>query len=107
MHDLECEQCEPPILYRFTHRQRTDPVTQFIAHDSEVYDIAFKDSNILASVGADGSVRKFDLRDLSTSTIVYETNKKELARVCWNKKDPNYLATFTLDEPRVLIIDVR
>jgi WD repeat-containing protein 68 len=39
-------------------------VTQLIAHDKEVYDIAFnpKDAEVFASVGADGSVRMFDLR---------------------------------------------
>ena len=37
--------------------------TQLIAHDQEVFDIAFaKGVNIFASVGADGSVRMFDLR---------------------------------------------
>lgn len=38
--------------------------TQLIAHDKEVYDVAFlKDSiNVFVSVGADGSVRMFDLR---------------------------------------------
>jgi WD repeat-containing protein 68 len=39
-------------------------VTQLIAHDKEVYDIAFKpnDPDVFVSVGADGSVRMFDLR---------------------------------------------
>jgi WD repeat-containing protein 68 len=42
-------------------------VTQLIAHDKEVYDIAFnpKDAEVFASVGADGSVRMFDLRYVS------------------------------------------
>ena len=35
--------------------------TQLIAHDKEVYDIAFaRGKDIFASVGADGSVRLFD-----------------------------------------------
>lgn len=40
------------------------PKTQLIAHDKEVYDIAFlyNDVNIFATAGADGSVRLFDLR---------------------------------------------
>jgi len=34
-----------------------------IAHDKEVYDVAFaRGTDIFASVGADGSVRMFDLR---------------------------------------------
>jgi WD40 repeat protein len=37
--------------------------TQLIAHDKEVYDIAFAPTtDVFASVGADGSVRMFDLR---------------------------------------------
>eukprot|EP00168_Porphyra_purpurea_P020105 TRINITY_DN8314_c0_g1_i1.p3 TRINITY_DN8314_c0_g1~~TRINITY_DN8314_c0_g1_i1.p3 ORF type:complete len:133 (-),score=55.96 TRINITY_DN8314_c0_g1_i1:27-425(-) len=49
-------------------------VTQLIAHDAEVYDFAFavRSTNVFASVGADGSVRLFDLRSLEHSTIVYE-----------------------------------
>ena len=37
--------------------------TQLIAHDKEVYDMAFdRGKDIFASVGADGSLRTFDLR---------------------------------------------
>lgn len=48
--------------------------TQLIAHDSEVYDVKFihNDLNTFFSVGADGSVRLFDLRSLEHSTIIYE-----------------------------------
>lgn len=42
----------------------------------EVYDIAFSRAgggrDMFASVGADGSVRMFDLRHLEHSTIIYE-----------------------------------
>lgn len=44
----------------------------------EVYDIAFSRAgggrDMFASVGADGSVRMFDLRHLEHSTIIYEVN---------------------------------
>jgi len=36
--------------------------TQLIAHDKEVYDIAWGGAGVFASVSADGSVRVFDLR---------------------------------------------
>lgn len=36
--------------------------TQLIAHDKEVYDIAWGGGGVFASVSADGSVRVFDLR---------------------------------------------
>lgn len=49
-------------------------ITQLIAHDKEVYDVAWSplSADIFASVGADGSVRMFDLRSLEHSTILYE-----------------------------------
>ncbi|XP_076825999.1 DDB1- and CUL4-associated factor 7 [Clavelina lepadiformis] len=109
--------------------------TQLIAHDKEVYDIAFSRAgggrDMFASVGADGSVRMFDLRHLEHSTIIYEvttnfnrdsTNSKvtipysvswqdpghqPLLRLCWNKQDPNYLATMAVDGMEVIILDVR
>ena len=50
--------------------------------------------DIFASVGADGSVRMFDLRHLEHSTIIYEDpGHTPLLRLAWNKQDPNYLAT--------------
>lgn len=52
------------------------PVTQLIAHDREVYDVAWSPASreVFASVGADGSVRMFDLRSLEHSTILYEAS---------------------------------
>ncbi|XP_076471078.1 DDB1- and CUL4-associated factor 7-like [Babylonia areolata] len=86
--------------------------TQLIAHDKEVYDIAFSRSDggrdLFASVGADGSVRLFDLRNLEHSTIVYEDpSQSPLLRLSWNKQDPNYLATVAMDASEVIILDVR
>jgi len=83
--------------------------TQLIAHDKEVYDIAFaKGTDIFASAGADGSVRLFDLRSLDHSTIIYETaDFTPVLRLCWNKQDPNYIATILVDSQRVIIMDVR
>lgn len=44
--------------------------TQLIAHDKEVYDIAFSRAgggrDIFSSVGADGSLRLFDLRHVKS-----------------------------------------
>ena len=93
-----------------TLSQREAPVTQLIAHDKEVFDIAFASASadVFASVGADGSVRMFDLRNLEHSTIIYETqDEKPLLRLAWNKQDPNYLATFQMDEMKVIILDIR
>ncbi|XP_075462913.1 LOW QUALITY PROTEIN: DDB1- and CUL4-associated factor 7-like [Ascaphus truei] len=78
--------------------------TQLIVHNKEVYDIR----DMFASVGADGSVRMFDLRHLEHSTIIYEDPQHHpLLRLCWNKQDPNYLATIAMDGMEVVILDVR
>jgi WD repeat-containing protein 68 len=86
--------------------------TQLIAHDKEVYDIAFSRSgggrDVFASVGADGSVRMFDLRHLEHSTIIYEDpSHNSLLRIAWNKQEPNYLTTVSMDSIEVVILDVR
>ena len=67
-----------------------------------------KSSNIFASVGADGSLRLFDLRNLNHSTITYESpDLVPLLRLSWNPLDSNYLATMMLDSNKVIIIDIR
>ncbi|KAF9580434.1 hypothetical protein BGW38_002925, partial [Lunasporangiospora selenospora] len=102
--------------------------TQLIAHDKEVYDVSFAGNNadIFASVGADGSVRMFDLRALEHSTIIYETSSVgqtlpssnqsnpqtggpslPLLRLAFNKLDANYLSTFHMDSSSVQILDIR
>lgn len=97
---------------------RTNPVsghvkTQLIAHDREVYDIAFSRAeqggrDIFATVGADGSVRMFDLRHLEHSTIIYEdADKQPLLRLAWNKENPFYLATIAMASWEVIILDLR
>jgi hypothetical protein len=58
-----------PLLHGSLHELRSrlfqvmQPKTQLIAHDKEVYDIAFAcGKDIFGTVGADGSLRMFDLR---------------------------------------------
>lgn len=96
-------------LFPTTHAQVGAAKTQLIAHDREVFDIAFaSDSEVFGTVGADGSLRKFDLRSLEHSTILYESpDLSPLLRLAWNKQEPNYLATIMADEPKTIIIDVR
>lgn len=84
--------------------------TQLIAHDKEVFDISFSRGNrdMFASVGADGSVRLFDLRHLEHSTIIYEDPQRTpLLRLAWNRNDHNYLATFACESNEVIILDMR
>lgn len=84
--------------------------TQLIAHDKQVYDFAFAAGSVdvFASVGADGSVRLFDLRSLDHSTIIFESrNMTPLLRLRWNTIDPNLLATVAMDDPVVELLDIR
>lgn len=83
--------------------------TQLIAHDKEVNDIAWGEAGVFASVGADGSVRVFDLRDKEHSTIIYENPQPDtpLLRLAWNKQDLRYMATILMDSNKVVILDIR
>jgi WD repeat-containing protein 68 len=83
--------------------------TQLIAHDKEVYDIAFaQGTTTFASAGADGSIRHFDTRNLEHSTILYENPEQvPFLRVAWNREDPNYLATIMMESNKTLIVDIR
>eukprot|EP01038_Epipyxis_sp_PR26KG_P009529 gene9529-12836_t len=85
------------------------PKTQLIAHDKEVYDIAFAcGKDIFGTVGADGSLRMFDLRSLEHSTILFEsTDLTPLLRLAWNKLDPNYIATIHTESNKAIILDIR
>ncbi|KAJ3358642.1 ddb1 and cul4 associated factor 7 [Allomyces javanicus] len=84
--------------------------TQLIAHDRDVFDVGFAPgtADIFASVGADGSVRLFDLRALEHSTIIYEhPQSAPLLRLAWNRQDPNYLAVLAYESHTITVLDVR
>merc|ERR1719198_494779 len=83
--------------------------TQLIAHDKAVYDIAFsQNDSLFASVGADGSVRLFDQRNMDISTIIYEANPPcPLLRLAWNKININHVAAVPMDGAGVILIDIR
>lgn len=83
--------------------------TQLIAHDKEVYDLAWSgNKDIFATVGADGSLRMFDLRSLEHSTIMFETpGSTPLLRLSWNTLDINYIAAFAADSPKAFVLDTR
>ena len=71
--------------------------------------VAFaRGKDLFASVGADGSVRMFDLRSLVHSTIIYESpDLVPLLRLAWNRQDPNYLATIMADSTKTYLLDIR
>lgn len=94
---------------------------QILAHDHEVYDVSFSRQgsgrDIFVTAGGDGSMRLFDLRMLTTSTVLYESNNSisdsanrigtALVRVACNKQDANYVSTFSTNSKDLIIIDVR
>jgi WD repeat-containing protein 68 len=82
---------------------------QILAHNSEVNDIAFsQDPNIFVTASTDFSVRKFDLRSLEQCSIIYENPRQQfVARVAWNKVDPNYLAILSVDSNTIALLDIR
>lgn len=88
-------------------RQRVE--TQLIAHDKAVYDICFcQKGNYFATVGADGSLRLFDQRNLEQSTIVYEAPAPcTLLRLAWNRINANLIATVGLDTFGATLVDIR
>lgn len=96
-------------------------MTQLIAHDKEVYDVEWlpnSPAQIFVSVGADGSLRAFDLRSLEHSTILYESPPASsssgsgggsggLVKIAFNPSDSNYLATFSAQSNAVQVLDMR
>ncbi|RLN90537.1 hypothetical protein BBJ28_00000768 [Nothophytophthora sp. Chile5] len=79
---------------RFTE-QPTIPIQQIVAHDTEVYDIAFS-----------SDPKKF--ASLASSTILYETpDKAALLRLAWNKRDDRFIATFAEDSTKICVLDLR
>lgn len=94
-------------MYLLIILQTESVKTQIIAHENEVYDIAFGNSkDIFSTVSADGSVRLFDLRALDHSNILYECNTP-IVRLSWNKQDPTYIAVILQDSNQTIIIDSR
>lgn len=80
-------------------------------------------SDIFVSVGADGSLRAFDLRQLEHSTILYESpHATPLARIAFSNREQSararlnacqadmirhMLACFGMDNSKALILDMR
>lgn len=91
--------------------------SQIIAHNHEVYDVSFSrygtGRDVFVTAGGDGSVRLFDLRRLSTSSMLYEADKntpsdrKALVRACCNKQKSNYVSAFAINSQEILMLDTR
>jgi WD repeat-containing protein 68 len=87
----------------------SQPKSQILTHDSEVFDISFAQGNsIYASAGGDGSIRMIDIRQPQHSTILFvEPDDTQFVRCGWNHVEYNYLAGLCLDQCKLVILDVR
>lgn len=90
-------------------RQKSCKLQQLVAHDKEVYDIAYQphSDSEFATASADGSIRTFDSRCFDECSIFYEDDDLlPIIQIAWNK-DGNYLAAIQMDSPSCLIFDKR
>jgi DDB1- and CUL4-associated factor 7 len=59
-------------------------------------------------VGKEGSVRLFDLRQLESSSIIYETtNREPLLKIAGNVSNMNQLAIVKYNSNEVVLLDQR
>lgn len=80
---------------------------RIIAHDHPIHDINFcAGTPTFITASFDGSLRFFDLRDLQSSFIYYQT-AMPIARCEVSPFDSNYIASFSKDSPAVSIVDAR
>ena len=80
---------------------------RIIAHDHPIYDISFCAANpTFLTASFDGSLRFFDLRDLQSSFIYYQTSMPIMKiEVC--PFESNYIALFASNSQVVTVIDSR
>jgi WD repeat-containing protein 68 len=83
-----------------------DVVTRVIAHDHPVHDISFADAATFVTAGFDGSVRFFDLRDLQSSFIFYQSSFP-LMRARVSPSDGTKIAAFSNESKTIVMIDSR
>ena len=76
---------------------------------NQAFDVSFNgDGNLFVTVGADNTLRKFDIRDLTKSDILHDRdNNDPFVRVCWNKKNSHQVAMISLSSSKILIYDIR
>lgn len=82
-------------------------ITRIMAHEHPVNHTCFcNDENQFVTGGFDGSLRGFDLRDLSSLDMMYQSSMPIL-RCDVSKLNPNYVAFFSKDSCGVTFIDRR
>lgn len=88
---------------------RQSVLTQLVAHEqSAVHDIQFTENSRFCTVGREGSVRLFDLRQLESSSIIFETpNKEPLIKIAGNISNKNHIAVVMSNSKDVILLDQR
>jgi WD repeat-containing protein 68 len=83
------------------------PLSRIVAHDHQVHDVKFiTASPTFVTAGLEGSIRFFDLRDLMSSFVYFQT-AMPLLRLAVSPISTTKVATFSKDSRTVSIIDTR
>lgn len=83
------------------------PTTRIMAHDHQIHDIKFVGATpTFVTCGFDGSMRFFDIRELESSVIYYQT-ALPLMRCAISPYDATKIAAFSYNSQCVIIIDTR
>jgi WD repeat-containing protein 68 len=83
------------------------PLSRIVAHDHQVHDIKFVSASpTFLTAGLEGSVRFFDMRDLMSSFVYFQT-AMPLLRLSVSSLSVTKVATFSKDSKCISIIDTR
>ncbi|KAJ7297256.1 hypothetical protein O6H91_06G010900 [Diphasiastrum complanatum] len=87
--------------------ERSERISQIIAHENEVADIAWGAAQVYASISNDGSFRVVDLRDMDgpITNKLWKRDESSFGHVAWNKNISYYIAISS--KSSVLILDTR
>lgn len=83
--------------------------SKFLAHEGEVYDINIGNApNTFMTVGSDGTLRHFDIRDMNNCTILLESlDHMPYMKVAWNRLNPYLVAVTELGSKNIEVVDTR
>ncbi|OHS99073.1 Protein TRANSPARENT TESTA GLABRA 1 [Tritrichomonas foetus] len=85
----------------------SEVVSRIVAHDHPIFDISFCGSTpSFVTAGFEGSIRFFDLRDLQSSFIFYQT-AMPILRVSVSSIDTNKIASFAANSKNIVVVDAR
>lgn len=78
-------------------------------NNTKAFDVSFNDNGqSFVTVGGDNTLRKFDIRDLTKSNILYDRDDNDpFVKVCWNKTNTNQISMISMYSNKIFIFDVR